>query len=264
MSRWFRFYAEAMRNPKVMRLADNDFRLWVRLLAVASENDGRLPPIADLKLLLSARLDRLAAGLQRLINAGLIDVAGPGYEPHNWEKFQYKSDTSTPRVTLHRAKRNVTVTPPETEADTEEIANAISIRQDKPAKKRGCRLSVDWQPMPLPPDIAASPDLIGRELARFRDYWASAPGAKGVKLDWDATWRNWMRKAMETQHGNGHMGRNGSPASRNGHQHRSNPALDMLRDALGDDDGFTATPEGDTWPQTGYRRAGLALPPGEC
>ena len=28
----------------------------------------------------------------------------------------------------------------------------------------------------------------------FADYWRGAPGAKGVKLDWVATWRNWMRR----------------------------------------------------------------------
>ena len=27
----------------------------------------------------------------------------------------------------------------------------------------------------------------------FRDYWVSVPGQKGVKLDWSATWRNWVR-----------------------------------------------------------------------
>lgn len=31
----------------------------------------------------------------------------------------------------------------------------------------------------------------------FRDYWKSQPGAKGVKLDWFATWRNWCRRANE-------------------------------------------------------------------
>jgi len=29
----------------------------------------------------------------------------------------------------------------------------------------------------------------------FCDYWRGVPGAKGRKVDWDATWRNWMRKA---------------------------------------------------------------------
>jgi hypothetical protein len=27
----------------------------------------------------------------------------------------------------------------------------------------------------------------------FKDYWVSVAGAKGVKLDWFATWRNWIR-----------------------------------------------------------------------
>lgn len=35
------------------------------------------------------------------------------------------------------------------------------------------------------------------ETERFCDYWRGVPGAKGRKLDWEATWRNWMRKAGE-------------------------------------------------------------------
>lgn len=38
---------------------------------------------------------------------------------------------------------------------------------------------------------------VDREHMRFRDYWRSAPGSKGVKVDWPATWRNWMRRAAE-------------------------------------------------------------------
>jgi hypothetical protein len=232
MSRWFRFYADAMRNPKVMRLADNDFRLWVRLLAVASENDGHLPPIADLKLLLSARLDRLADGLQRLINTGLIDVAGQGYEPHNWSKFQYKSDTSTPRVTLHRAKRNVTVTPPDTEADTEQkedSANALSCAV-KPRRKAS-RCSDDWTPSPLPADLAAQvaaypPGWEERQLAGMRDWSKASPN--GAKLDWDATWRGWLRRTIEREPSDGRskpMGGNGGQGAR---QYRRDPAWEGL------------------------------------
>lgn len=36
-----------------------------------------------------------------------------------------------------------------------------------------------------------------REHARFIDYWLSVPGARGRKLDWPATWRNWMRTAWD-------------------------------------------------------------------
>lgn len=44
------------------------------------------------------------------------------------------------------------------------------------------------------------------ETAKFCDYWLAVPGAKGRKLDWEATWRNWMRKASEyarPRNGNG-------------------------------------------------------------
>lgn len=120
MSRWFRFYAEAMRHPKVAKLSDRDFRFWMQLLSVASENNGTIPPVGDLKVVLKARLDHLLEGLKRLISAGLIDVQDGSYEPHDWSKHQYKSDTSTTRVTLHRQRRNVSETAPEADTETEQ------------------------------------------------------------------------------------------------------------------------------------------------
>lgn len=35
------------------------------------------------------------------------------------------------------------------------------------------------------------------EAAKFRDYWISVSGSKGIKQDWPATWRNWCRSAFE-------------------------------------------------------------------
>ena len=37
----------------------------------------------------------------------------------------------------------------------------------------------------------------------FRDYWIARPGAGGVKLDWDATFRNWIRNSNTRGNGNG-------------------------------------------------------------
>jgi hypothetical protein len=45
-----------------------------------------------------------------------------------------------------------------------------------------------------------SPD---KEIEKFRDYWNALPGARGRKSDWNATFRNWLRKAAEYR-GNGH------------------------------------------------------------
>ena len=36
-----------------------------------------------------------------------------------------------------------------------------------------------------------------REFEKFKDHWISQPGQKGVKKDWLATWRNWVRRSKE-------------------------------------------------------------------
>lgn len=38
-----------------------------------------------------------------------------------------------------------------------------------------------------------------RETERFEDHWRGKPGKEGRKVDWVATWRNWMRTAEDRQ-----------------------------------------------------------------
>jgi len=200
VSRWFRFHADAMRNPKVARLSDKEFRLWVELLAVASENDGVIPCLDDLKHILKRRLDHLSTGVERLISMGLIDALGDGYEPHGWAKHQYKSDVSTARVQKHRSKGNVSETPPDTETDTEVvIAEAITTERAKRSARKVSvvphRMPDDWVPGPLPDDVAAlvaqwPEGRLQREALNTRDYWRST---KIRRPGWDLTFHNRIR-----------------------------------------------------------------------
>jgi len=74
---------------------------------------------------------------------------------------------------------------------------------DKVASRpRGSRLQPDWKPNSA--DIAYAlrehsftQVEIDRIAATFRDYWTAVSGQKGVKLDWSATWRNWIRTERE-------------------------------------------------------------------
>lgn len=73
--------------------------------------------------------------------------------------------------------------------------------------KRGTRMSRDWC---LPHELylfAKSEgmlhDAIGREAQKFRDHFLAAAGSRGVKLDWDATWRNWIRNNLTGYRRNG-------------------------------------------------------------
>ena len=64
------------------------------------------------------------------------------------------------------------------------------------AQSRGTRLPADW--VPAEDQISfcklERPDLNPKAVVdRFKDFWVAQPGSKGVKLDWDATWRNWVR-----------------------------------------------------------------------
>ena len=66
--------------------------------------------------------------------------------------------------------------------------------------RRATRLPDDWRPSEalVAWTLREAPGLDHeRELARFRDYWHSAAGARGRKASWDATWRNWVRRAVD-------------------------------------------------------------------
>lgn len=67
--------------------------------------------------------------------------------------------------------------------------------------KRGSRLPDDWQPTPADWRFARERGLgdasIRDQVERFTDYWRAKPGKDGVKLDWSATWRTWVRNAVQ-------------------------------------------------------------------
>lgn len=71
-----------------------------------------------------------------------------------------------------------------------------------PPAARGTSLSKDWAPTSEQISFCRNerPDLDPSLVAsRFRDYWIAVAGAKGRKLDWDATWRNWVRNEKTVQ-----------------------------------------------------------------
>ena len=79
----------------------------------------------------------------------------------------------------------------ETERETETKGEA-----EREKKQRATRLPTDW--IPNDEEIlyckTKRPDLQWQQVAEnFRDYWIAAPGTKGRKENWSATWRTWVR-----------------------------------------------------------------------
>jgi hypothetical protein len=74
-------------------------------------------------------------------------------------------------------------------------------KRERARKPIGSRLTPDWNPGENGRVFALKRGIQGAEFqeqaARFTDYWSAQPGQKGIKTDWDAMWRNWIRKAVE-------------------------------------------------------------------
>jgi hypothetical protein len=95
-------------------------------------------------------------------------------------------------------------------------------------KKRASRLSLDSLPEEWEvwarnerPDI----DPV-KTWAIFSDYWKAQPDSKGRKLDWLATWRNWIRRE------NGGNGYAGNRQLREQRRATINAAIDADIDAI--------------------------------
>lgn len=81
---------------------------------------------------------------------------------------------------------------------TEEQGKRDLAAQAQPPKNRATRITSDW--MPDRPVIEAMkterPDVdFDAEHRRFIDYWLGKSGRDATKVDWNATWRNWIRNA---------------------------------------------------------------------
>lgn len=110
----------------------------------------------------------------------------------NYDTFQGERDTTgapseTPAETGARQVQ-----------DTEQQEN--NIKYNNTRTRKGTRLEAnftvadEWIGWAMK-ERAWSRDDANAEAANFVDYWHAKPGKDGLKLDWEATWRNWARNS---------------------------------------------------------------------
>ncbi|EJF85321.1 hypothetical protein MCW_00840, partial [Cardidatus Bartonella washoeensis 085-0475] len=94
--------------------------------------------------------------------------------------------------------------PPEQIATASETQPSPHEQEKVPQKakqaqaNRGCRLPEDFEPdYDFAIEEGLPPERVKVEIAKFRDYWKAKAGKDACKADWKATWRNWVRKAIE-------------------------------------------------------------------
>lgn len=84
---------------------------------------------------------------------------------------------------------------------TQQFDPVAALPPEEKNNSRGSRMYRGW----LPPNgfekdfcKLETPDVdYQHELKLFIDHWTSTPGKAGLKLDWVATFRNWLRKAQK-------------------------------------------------------------------
>jgi len=102
---------------------------------------------------------------------------------------------------------------PRTQDETQTVSEMVSEQEPKhnpnhkpltnnhkQKESRGIRLPDDWHPSAEDTAFCKQnrPDLKPSEVAqRFYDHWIAQPGVKGRKVDWSATWRNWVRNEKQ-------------------------------------------------------------------
>jgi hypothetical protein len=131
---------------------------------------------------------------------------GPGGPSHPTEN----PPTENPPALIRNSRAVVEVTHPST-GPSLEIADALSRegpvdggRASAHAPTReaqsATRLPDGWQPKASTIEWAkrSEPNVdLRREHEKFTDHWLAAAGASARKRDWDAAWRNWIRRAAD-------------------------------------------------------------------
>lgn len=220
---WVKFYTADWRSDPALRMCSLAARgLWIEMICIMHEAtpyghllvNGHSPTETQLGVLVGASTEQIAAMLGELETAGVFSKTRAGViYSRKLSRMAKKAATARNNGRKGGNPRlcNKEENPPLDKGGVKggdktqkpEARSQSKKREPYGSPKKGNRLPSDWV---LPKDWGewavgeGLPELTVRaEAAKFRDYWVAKPGREAVKLDWFATWRNWVRKALETQ-----------------------------------------------------------------
>jgi hypothetical protein len=217
---WIKLHFEILSSADWVMLDDNSKLLAIACMLIASRNEGCVPNNPEYVKRV-AYLNKTPK-FKPLIDCGFLEIL--------------QADASI-RVPLQAGAR------PEEETEAEAYSEEVEEKE----RTQGTRLQDNWA---LPPDFrefaskeGMRHDDIEREAENFKDYWVSVVGQRGIKRNWIATWRNWIRR-RDQFNGAGSQRRNGYS-----HADKTSNMLDGLRiaalsEAPSGGDGSTDQPAG--------------------
>jgi hypothetical protein len=200
------------------------------LVALAEHHNGKTgqcnPKVATICLETDFSERAVRKGLAKLKQLGLIRVEGGGKAGNSYQLLgdfnrHAVPDREAPELNLTGTSAGLTGTsrtpkparraPPKKELELEPERTGGSRERAPTHDEQGCRLPEHFEP-----DISEAlergftADESRMEAEAFCNYWRSRPGAAGRRINWPATWRNWLIRELkwrQERRGNGHARR---------------------------------------------------------
>jgi hypothetical protein len=159
---WVKLYRDILDDLEWHELDPLAAKVLVMLWLIASEDEGRIPDTKTLAFrlrLTEIKTKEIVIKLSHWLEHDDISVISDGYQ-----------------VDLLETER-------ETETKKEKKALGKRLASDFSFPK-------EWEEFCQQTRPELNPT---KTFDQFKDYWIAQAGQKGVKLDWFATWRNWVR-----------------------------------------------------------------------
>ena len=216
---WFKVDDGFHGHPKVVGLSPSAVGVWLLTGTWSAQylTDGAVPRG------IMTRLGGTDADAHELITAGLWDATDDGFRFHEWAEYQptkteVEAERAAARDRMRERRRNKrgqfagsspeqqgnfggsSPTPTQPSPARPESSKEDSSEPRKRGTTKGNRIP---EPFVVTGEMrsAITAECVGLDVdwqtRRFVDYWRAQPGQRGVKSDWVATWRNWMRRAHE-------------------------------------------------------------------
>ncbi len=211
--------------------------VWVSMLAMADRMGRIWASVPGLARRSGVTLEECEAALERFLgpdkysrtpdNDGRrIEVIPGGWRLLNYEKYRSMRDEEARREYQREWDRTKRVRGPtnptnptnptksdrdrpqptqaEAEAEAEAVkADTTTTAPSAPSARRASRLPTNWNltseqiEWALGAQPSWTPEHVLRVGEKFRDYWTAKAGRDATKVDWEATWRNWVRNEPE-------------------------------------------------------------------
>jgi len=199
-------------HRKAVRAGVQAMGLWVLAGSWSADHlqDGFIPDYMAQRIDPDAELhaaELVAAGLWFASEKG----GEQGWQFHGWDEFQptkeaVEAKREAARERMARVRGNRKDGSLEVRANNERTSQEVRLTPAHPSpsqpkestRKRGTRIPEGFAVDDAMREWAKAEGFGHLDLeaitVEFADYWVGVAGVKGVKLDWVATWRNWIRR----------------------------------------------------------------------